>query len=176
MFEAFESRDSRERELTFSIVSGRWRHAGGTRAGSRPAFKADVCQLRRRCASVTREGSRRGLDRSSLYRTRGRSTGGCPLIAMGYAGGPLNHYYLGYNITRSLLDFRVCTVSVSTSENKKKNKKENRPPSPQKKDNPPHPPPPPKKNPKKQKTNKQTNKNPSMTMTLCSMVSTTTTQ
>ena len=76
--EAFESRDSRERALTFSIVSGRWRHAGGTPAGSRPAFKADVCQLRRRCASVTREGSRPGLDRSSLYRTRGRNAGGAP--------------------------------------------------------------------------------------------------
>ena len=79
--EAFESRDWRERALTFSIVSGRWRHAGGTRAGSRPAFKADVSQLRRRCASATREGSRRGLDRSSSYRTRGRNAGGAPADA-----------------------------------------------------------------------------------------------
>ena len=29
MNEAFESRDSRERALRFSIVSGRWRHTGG---------------------------------------------------------------------------------------------------------------------------------------------------
>ena len=82
----------------FPIVSGRWRNAGGTRAGSRPAFKADVCQLRRRCASVTREGSRRGLGRSSLYRTRGRNAGGAPADSRSFpwAGGPLNHCYLGW--------------------------------------------------------------------------------
>ena len=69
---------------------GRWRFplsvaAGVTRAGRErepPSFQSRrACQSRRRCASVTPEGIRQGLNWSSLYRTRGRNAGGAPADA-----------------------------------------------------------------------------------------------
>ena len=67
-------------QSTLSVAAGVTR-AGHGRAAAQLSKQTCQCQLRRRCASVTREGSRRGLDRSSLYRTRGRNAGGAPADA-----------------------------------------------------------------------------------------------